>query len=171
MSALYINLYIKIALGLKVNDFDCEKTWITCKMLYVWTFIVFSYWGPVLTESGTLCITLSSLSHSPTVCIIKITRMKLTFVGHCSHFEDVCKTRAGCKGSLNYAQVSGQVWGLIIQTATVKVADLLQGFGGFVFWEAHQFPLLIQIDLALYITMLCIPIKPMSVSLFSTVGF
>lgn len=76
-----------------------------------------------------LSLSLFPLSHSPTVCIIKVTRMKLTFVGHCSHFEDVCKTQAGCKGSWNYAQVSGQVWGLIIQWLLWKWLNYCRGVG------------------------------------------
>lgn len=64
-SALYINLYIEIALHFKISGqwfwLLKRRRWITCRKLYGWIFIVFK-WGPILTESGTLCITLSFLS-------------------------------------------------------------------------------------------------------------
>lgn len=129
-SALYINLYNKIALHLKkkkINDLDCLKkkqnTVNNMQNAVCFDSLCFLHEVPSWLNQEHCALLLSfSLSFSHSGYSVKKNQ---TVVERFSHFRGcLCRTWAGCKGSWNYAQVlEGGRFGIFM----VYVADLLNG--------------------------------------------
>lgn len=188
-----INLYIKIALHLKKQTKKSGQ-WVCLKMVNnmqnaVCLTLVFSYWGPVLTESGTLCI-IPSFSRSPSAGLVtnKSDVFWSFYFIFFFHIFGGCMSNELVKGSWIYAQVLGGgrrftayfllatdliCWGFegVFKDVLFLFRASMLGMEGFVSSPSiPTFPPHIS-NWPSATSPCCVFLKPMSISHFSTVGF